>query len=70
MPLTYDPYTAPREMGIFKQVGSHEFQGVNAQEIVGRIMKSRDRYEARQRMKAMKAIGEEDQKKAEGTLDS
>ena len=59
MPLTYDPYSAPRAMGIFRQVGSHDYQGVNAEEIVQRIMKSRAMYEERQRLKGVKAIGEE-----------
>ena len=59
IPLTYDPYTAPKEMGIFNQVARHDFQDVNAGEIVTRIMKSRAAYEERQRMKGVKAEGEE-----------
>ena len=55
IPLTYDPYTAPKEMGIYRQVGEHAFSGVNAGEIVQRIMKSRDMYEARQRAKGVKS---------------
>lgn len=55
MPLTYDPYTAPKEMGIYRQIGEHTFSHVNAGEIVQRIMKSRDMYEARQRAKGVKA---------------
>ncbi|EFY91188.1 hypothetical protein MAC_02859 [Metarhizium acridum CQMa 102] len=55
MPLTYDPYTAPKEMGIYREIGHHAFAEVNAGEIVQRIMKSRDRYEARQRAKGVKA---------------
>ncbi|KAI5860311.1 cytidylyltransferase [Durotheca rogersii] len=58
MPLSYDPYTAPKEMGIFREVPSHEFQDVNAGTIVHRIMKSRDLYEERQRKKGVKAVGE------------
>ena len=78
MPLTYDPYTSAKEMGIFKEVGEHSFQHVNAGEIVQRIMKSRDRYEARQRAKGEKAVGEaahrerermeEEQKKREAEM--
>jgi len=60
MPLTYDPYTAAKQIGIYQEVGEHEFQHVNAGEIVQRIMKSREMYEARQRAKAAKAIGEEE----------
>ncbi|MCJ1293959.1 hypothetical protein MMC34_005516 [Xylographa carneopallida] len=59
MPLTYDPYTAPRAMGIFYEVDKHDFQNVNAGEIVQRIMRSRALYEERQRAKGEKAIGEE-----------
>ena len=59
MPLTYDPYTAPKAMGIFQEVGNHDFQNVNAGEIVQRIMKSRAMYEERQRVKGEKAAGED-----------
>ena len=59
MPLTYDPYTAPKEMGIFQEVARHDFQDVNAGEIVQRIMRSRVLYEERQRAKGVKAVGEE-----------
>lgn len=55
IPLSYDPYTAPKEMGIFRQVAKHSFQDVNAGNIVQRIMKSRDLYEERQRKKGVKA---------------
>ncbi|KAL8305154.1 hypothetical protein RB600_008164 [Gaeumannomyces tritici] len=55
MPLTYDPYTAPKEMGIYREIGGHGFADVNAATIVQRIMKSRDLYEARQKAKGMKA---------------
>lgn len=65
MPLTYDPYTAAKEMGIFKEVEKHEYAGVNAGEIVNRIMRSRDVYEARQRAKGEKAVGEEAQRQRE-----
>ncbi|TQS32051.1 hypothetical protein Golomagni_07646, partial [Golovinomyces magnicellulatus] len=58
MPLTYDPYTAPKELGIYKEIGEHAFSHVNAGEIVQRIMKSRDQYEARQRAKGVKAEAE------------
>ena len=58
MPLTYDPYTAAKEMRIFREVEEHAYAGVNAGEIVNRIMKSRDVYEARQRAKGEKAVGE------------
>lgn len=59
MPLTYDPYVDAKEMGIFKQVPSHVFEKVNAGEIVERILKSREAFAERQRMKAEKAVGED-----------
>ncbi len=55
MPFTDDVYTEPKEMGIYREIGGHEFGDVNAGTIVQRIMKSRDLYEARQRAKGMKA---------------
>ncbi|KAK3901467.1 hypothetical protein C8A05DRAFT_44881 [Staphylotrichum tortipilum] len=55
MPFTDDVYTDPKEMGIYREIGSHEFGDVNAGTIVQRIMKSRDLYEARQKAKGMKA---------------
>ncbi len=65
MPVTYDPYEAAKEMGLFKQVEAHDFQHVNAGEIVDRILKSRAMYEERQRMKGIKGLGEEAAKKRE-----
>lgn len=59
MPLTYDPYTGPKAMGIYREIGEHTFSDVNAGQIVQRIMKSRDMYEARQRAKGVKAGVEE-----------
>lgn len=59
MPLTYDPYTAARDLNIYQEIGNHDFQTVNAGEIVQRILKSREMYEARQRAKGEKAATEE-----------
>jgi ethanolamine-phosphate cytidylyltransferase len=53
-------------MGIYKEIGNHEFANVNAGHIVQRILKSRDMYEERQRIKGVKGIGEEAQKRREG----
>lgn len=55
MPFTDDVYTDPKAMGIYREIGTHEFGDVNAGTIVQRIMKSRDLYEARQKAKGMKA---------------
>lgn len=65
MPLTYDPYAAARDLNIYREIGNHDFQTVNAGEIVKRIMKSRERYEARQRAKGEKAATEEAVKRRE-----
>ena len=46
-------------MNIFREIGPHAFQNVNAGEIVGRILRSREMYEERQRLKGEKAVGEE-----------
>ncbi|KAL8841028.1 MAG: hypothetical protein Q9170_001053 [Blastenia crenularia] len=59
MPLTYDPYSEAKIMGIYREIGNHDFQNVNAGEIVQRIMRSRQLYEERQRKKGEKAAGEE-----------
>jgi ethanolamine-phosphate cytidylyltransferase len=64
-PLTYDNYTAPREMGIYKEIGEHDFSSVNAGQIVQRILKSRDMYEERQRLKGVKGVGEDAQRRRE-----
>ncbi|KAL9102779.1 MAG: hypothetical protein Q9163_002097 [Psora crenata] len=59
MSLTYDPYADARKLGIYQEIGAHEFQNVNAGEIVQRILKSRTMYEARQRARGGKAAAEE-----------
>jgi ethanolamine-phosphate cytidylyltransferase len=59
MPLTYDPYVDAKEIGVFRQVPSHSYQGVNAGEIVERILKSREAFAERQRKKGEKAVGED-----------
>ncbi|GAD95465.1 phosphoethanolamine [Paecilomyces variotii No. 5] len=65
IPLTYDPYTAPKHMGIFKEVPKHDFQDVNAGQIVQRILKSREAFEERQRAKLQKAVVEDAVKQKE-----
>ncbi len=65
MPLTYDPYVAAKELGIYQEIGNHDFQSVNAGEIVKRILNSREMYEARQRAKGEKAATEEAVKRRE-----
>lgn len=45
-------------MGIFREIHGHPFQHVNAEEIVQRILKSREAFEGRQRAKMQKGVGE------------
>ncbi|THX92856.1 ethanolamine-phosphate cytidylyltransferase [Aureobasidium pullulans] len=54
-----DFYTDAKEMGIFREISSHPYSQVNADSIVNRILKSRELYEERQRVKGVKGIGEE-----------
>ncbi|KAL4755102.1 hypothetical protein BDW72DRAFT_164095 [Aspergillus terricola var. indicus] len=68
IPLTYDPYAAPKRMGIFRETTDHAFQHVNAGEIVERILKSREAYEARQRAKLQKAVVEDQVKSREAAM--
>ena len=65
IPLTYDPYAAPKRMGIFREIGGHPYQHVNAGEIVQRILKSREAFEERQRSKMKKAVLEKEFKQKE-----
>ena len=46
-------------MNLYREVDNHDFQNVNAGEIVERIMKGRIMYEARQKAKGEKGITEE-----------
>lgn len=59
MQLDFDPYKEAKRLGIFEEVPRHDFQDVDAGHIVNRITESRARFEARQRAKGVKAVGEE-----------
>jgi len=65
MPLDYDSYSEAKQLGIFHEVPSHDFQNVNAGQIVDRITKSRAMFEERQRAKGVKGVGEEAKKREE-----
>ena len=62
MPLVFDPYAVPKALNIYREIANHEFQNVNAAEIVARIMKGRALYEERQRKKGEKGVTEEVEK--------
>ncbi|KAF2480811.1 phosphoethanolamine [Neohortaea acidophila] len=59
LPTPTDPYADAKSLGIFQQVGPHRFQDVDSAQIVQRILDKREEYEARQRKKGIKAVGEE-----------
>ncbi|KAL8695305.1 MAG: hypothetical protein Q9218_000204 [Villophora microphyllina] len=59
IPLTYDPYVAAKDLRLYNEIGSHDFQHVNAEDIVQRILRSRQMYEERQKKKGEKAAGED-----------
>ena len=59
-PQQLDVYGDAKALGIFRQIGAHEFAGVNAEDIVRRILRNRKRYEDRQRNKGVKADAEEE----------
>lgn len=65
MGLEYDPYREAKRLDLFEEVPHHEFQDVDAGHIVNRITASRERFEARQRAKGVKAVGEEAIRKKE-----
>lgn len=68
MPLSFDLYTAAKDLKLYREISNHDFQHVNAGEIVQRIMKSKGMYEERQRSKAEKATREEAaQREEQGT---
>ena len=62
MPLTYDPHAPSKALNLYREVDNHDFQNVNAGEIVERIMKGRVLYEARQKAKGEKGMTEEAEK--------
>lgn len=57
--LNYDPYADAKALGIFREIVSHDFAHLNADEIVKRILKSKELYATRQKAKAAKGLGEE-----------
>ena len=51
-----------KALNIYREIANHDFQHVNAGEIVARIMKGRAMYEERQRLKGEKGLTEEAEK--------
>ncbi|KAI5778280.1 hypothetical protein EDC01DRAFT_724076 [Geopyxis carbonaria] len=50
-----DTYAEAARRGVYREIGEHRWMGVNAGEIVGRILMQREVYEERQRKKGVKA---------------
>lgn len=65
MPSEADPYEELKKVKnifgepLFREIAEHEWSGVNAEEIVSRIVRQRSLYEERQRRKEAKAAKEE-----------
>jgi ethanolamine-phosphate cytidylyltransferase len=60
-----DPYQDAKSLGIFKETPTHDFQDVNAANIVQRILDRRGEYEERQVKKGAKSAIEVEQKERE-----
>ena len=58
MRMQSDPYTDAKALGLFEQIPSHNFQNVDAAQIVSRILSSKAEFEERQRKKGAKAVNE------------
>ncbi|RPA87612.1 phosphoethanolamine [Ascobolus immersus RN42] len=63
--LEEDPYADIREAGLYQEIEHHEWETVNASEIVERILRQRIIYEERQRKKLEKAVVEVDIRQSE-----
>lgn len=55
-----DTYAEVKRRGLYREVEEHEWSGVNAREIVNRILMQREVYEERQRKKGVKAEKEKE----------
>ncbi|KAF2461348.1 hypothetical protein BDY21DRAFT_383424 [Lineolata rhizophorae] len=64
-PPTFDTYAAAKALGIYNEIPEHPYSHVNAGEIVNRILKGREAYEARQKKKGEKGMVEDAVKRRE-----
>ncbi|KAK3112742.1 choline phosphate cytidylyltransferase, partial [Teratosphaeriaceae sp. CCFEE 6253] len=62
---TPDPHADAKAAGVFVETPEHDFQDVNAAQIVQRILDRRMEYEERQRKKGIKSTGEGALRRAE-----
>ncbi|KAF2150607.1 phosphoethanolamine [Myriangium duriaei CBS 260.36] len=58
-PPGHDPYADAKASGLYREIEAHAYADINATSIVDRILRSREMYEERQRVKGVKGIGEE-----------
>lgn len=58
-PPGHDAYADAKSLRLYREIASHAYADINATSIVDRIMRSRETYEERQRIKGVKGIGEE-----------
>ncbi|GAM87301.1 hypothetical protein ANO11243_053230 [Dothideomycetidae sp. 11243] len=58
-PPGHDLYADAKALGLYREIASHAYADINATSIVDRILRSRELYEERQRVKGVKGIGEE-----------
>lgn len=65
MPSNPDPYVDAKTLQVYHETPGHDFQNVDAEQIVSRILDSREQYEERQRVKGVKGVGEEAVKRRE-----
>ncbi|KAK5116661.1 hypothetical protein LTR62_007335 [Meristemomyces frigidus] len=54
----HDAFVDARALGLYVEIQEHDFQDVNAAQIVSRILEKRSEYEERQRKKGVKSVGE------------
>ena len=59
MPTPFDPYSSAKSLGIFHEIGEHQYSSINAGAIVRRILDGRAAFEARQKKKGEKGVVEE-----------
>lgn len=59
MPLPTDVYADAKRLGLFEEIPRHDFQEVDAGQIVERITRSRALFEERQRKKGVKSLVEQ-----------
>lgn len=60
-----DPYEEVQKLGIFEQIGDHQYADMTTEQIVERVLDNRKLYEERQRKKGWKSQHEKELRQAE-----